>query len=535
MASPADAPECQNSFNPAIAILVVLGLWLRIGYFLFNFRAEYDPAITYLAATGNQVAYIQVVDSAIAAGTPLTTGSIRALFFPGVVDFQPFIVTENLYATDVHPPLYFILTNLWFSVFGAGHIAIACFLNLLFDGLSLLLLYVGVRRILGAKIAANTAILLWLFSPAVLESSLFARQYALGATLAIALVVSFYLLFTENKRQYLYVTVAATTLGMLTHYWFAALGFGLGLWGIGRVLKDRRLLLPLLVYAATGAAVVVFWLALGFLDQVTSKVPDIGAAGVQSIPAIASEALSGLANCCAPDRVWWVIESACALAHLDASVISAFLKIGVVVGCGTLVVLYYHYRIRTSSSAEKGYLRYVIFVALVSYVVFITPSFLLHLGKNDAKYLFFWWPLVLTGLAILLDGSRFRLVVVGYFVLVSTVSIMLDIVGSYYRTELDVLTDAPLIVVDTTERGFLGSLTYYLPEGIRILPVLPELPASLAEPLPPAFVLVLKTHTLAEMIEYLDTLTTFDSTACVFENKPRTVPVTEDVYSVACR
>lgn len=87
-------------------------------------------------------------------------------------------------AADIHPPLYYYLLKLWMALFGPGEAAVRL-LSVLIGVLTIPLVYVLARRLLGEPAALLSALLLAL-SPLHIYFSQEVRMYALAGLLATA-------------------------------------------------------------------------------------------------------------------------------------------------------------------------------------------------------------------------------------------------------------------------------------------------------------------------------------------------------------
>jgi hypothetical protein len=122
---------------------------------------------------------------------------------------------------DGAPPLYYVLLNLWMSVFGEGDVAVRA-MSTVFAVATIPLVFVAGRRIGGQRAA--------LFALALFASSPFAIRYATEArmySLVVLLTVAGLLLVERAVRRTTPVRLAAAGVVagalVLTHYWSAFL------------------------------------------------------------------------------------------------------------------------------------------------------------------------------------------------------------------------------------------------------------------------------------------------------------------------
>lgn len=165
-------------------------------------------------------------------------------------------------ADDVHPPLYYLLLSLSYSLFpGSTSIVIACVLNAVALCAATPLLYLIARTVRAPRWMALLLCLMWVTSAGMVNCAMLVRMYALltfffvAAALAIARVLA-----TDKTRLCHCAAVAAVSfLGFYTQYFFVIFAAGLYL-AAAVVLLFRRRFICLAKCAA--AAVAGFALAV---------------------------------------------------------------------------------------------------------------------------------------------------------------------------------------------------------------------------------------------------------------------------------
>lgn len=220
----------QNSLKAwkltfVLLTLILFGCWLRWTCLGSKQTPSHDECISYLAACGNQGKY--------ALHPPAcewhTVGDIH-LFFEMNPEASWRQIRDDLARYDIHPPLYFWLLNLWLKNRGISPQAGPA-LNLVFVFFSALGLFFLGRRVFSSTQAPLLAVFIWLFSPMVASISLDARQYELLGTVSIYYLLSL-LVFIRPDRGFSWMMVLPgllTTLGLLTHFYFAILIAGAAL------------------------------------------------------------------------------------------------------------------------------------------------------------------------------------------------------------------------------------------------------------------------------------------------------------------
>jgi hypothetical protein len=113
----------------------------------------------------------------------LASDVVRLMGPPDRLTFRT--VLSDVYALDIHPPLYFLLLHAWQWLF-RGSVGTAILLSILTACLSACTLY-AVLTWMVAPPAATLFCVLYVASPAYPQAALMARQYALSACFAILL------------------------------------------------------------------------------------------------------------------------------------------------------------------------------------------------------------------------------------------------------------------------------------------------------------------------------------------------------------
>jgi uncharacterized membrane protein len=119
-------------------------------------------------------------------------------------------------ASDVHPPLYFLLASTWGSVFGFEELGLRS-LSIFFSVLSVVLVYCLAARLFDTRTGLIAAALLAV-SPAFVLYGHNARYYALSAALALVLVALMLLYFRDRAWWALAAYVIAAPALLYTVY-----------------------------------------------------------------------------------------------------------------------------------------------------------------------------------------------------------------------------------------------------------------------------------------------------------------------------
>ncbi len=177
---------------------------------------------------------------------------------------------------DVHPPLYFLLLR-GFVGLGGEHEFIFRFFSVAFGVLCVPMAYALARRMFDAPTAALAALFVAL-SPGLIWYSREIRMYSLVPCLAAALTLAAHRCSRATQRiaQAWLAWIALATVGLLTHYSFAGLIVGQGVflltwtaqrWNVFRA-RDRRILITA---GASLAGVLLLALATPFIQRLLAR------------------------------------------------------------------------------------------------------------------------------------------------------------------------------------------------------------------------------------------------------------------------
>ena len=201
-----------------------------------------DEGISYLAATGHEGEYIQVINHKLYPYGLWVRAS----------EWKRFILPENLFCFqkigydlahyDVHPPLYFWLLHVWFLIFGANLLS-GALLNVALFIPSVFALFGLARYCLKNAVEASLVALIWAGSPAVIRISFISRNYGLLVLFSIIFVwkiLRFSDVTTKIKwPDYVLLLITAAG-GLLTHYHFFLLMAGSSLFLIARLFRSNK-------------------------------------------------------------------------------------------------------------------------------------------------------------------------------------------------------------------------------------------------------------------------------------------------------
>jgi hypothetical protein len=207
------------------------------------------------------------------------------------ISSHPFLDVPGLLHQDGSPPLYYLLLNVWMSVFGFGE-ADTHAMSVAFAMLMVPVAFVAGRAVFGPR-AGWIAALLAAMNPFLTYYAQETRMYALVALLSMIVSGSFVLSFVQRRRWWLPVFGVALALLMYTHNWGLFLAVGTGAAFLALLFSaeaDRRGMLrdAVLVY---GAVAIVY---LPWVPSLLFQVHHTGAPW--SEPPLLRDALSGIAS-----------------------------------------------------------------------------------------------------------------------------------------------------------------------------------------------------------------------------------------------
>lgn len=215
-------------------------------------RISYADEVYTYTITNAESAFVQFV-----AGQWTTGEEISKAFMHDSSDNFDHMI--NMVKFDkVHPPLYYILLYMFFSIFeGSMSIWIPLLLNLIFYLATISLIFSFTYRIFGNLKLSVVITLLCAFNIGMISTAMFIRMYMMLTFFLMAFVYVSYLIWENRDKYFLYIILTFITVcGFLTQYYFAL--FAIGCY-ITEFLYDiwSKKVKSLLLYSAAMAASVV--------------------------------------------------------------------------------------------------------------------------------------------------------------------------------------------------------------------------------------------------------------------------------------
>ncbi len=237
-----------------LVLALVCGLALRIGIVSGRETLSFDGTFSYLEAAGHEGDFEEV--TAAGSEQPPYGEWVSARrwqqFLIAEAPFRPLEMARHLATLNIHLPLYFWLLHVSSRILGM-HVWTGLALNVVIDLLTILVIFGAGRAVFKAPRWAALAALVWAVSPAPLEATRMARQYALLALVSILFAWQFVRIIRSGRAarwsHYLSLTCVVFA-GALTHSFFAVCVMAALLVGIQQ--RHREVLGRVLVSTAAG-------------------------------------------------------------------------------------------------------------------------------------------------------------------------------------------------------------------------------------------------------------------------------------------
>lgn len=167
---------------------------------------------------------------------------------------------------DVHPPLYYIALHTVCSFFpGIFSPWFGLFLNILFLGLTLAILYRMVRNYLGGEMTALIVTAVYGLSYGMMSTAMFLRMYALLTLIVMACCAVHIRIYSEDfklKGKNTVLLMLTVLSGYMTHYYFVLYAIGIATVFVVLMIARRNwnvLLKYVLLLAATAVIGICIW------------------------------------------------------------------------------------------------------------------------------------------------------------------------------------------------------------------------------------------------------------------------------------
>lgn len=254
-----DAPVHPRRFTALALIVMLLAQLALCSWFAVNKEGLFqDESYTYFLANGDWLNSIPEEGVVYTDGEPWHDWASVDSF----LGIDPEMLYKNQ-ESDNHPPLYYILFSLAYSLFpGSVDPVIGVALNIIFALITTVELYFLCRLLDVPKRASLLFCALWAVNPGMVNCMLYLRMYQLLVVffLAAAIAAFSYIKCERFKPTALLAVFLATVGGLLTQYFFLFFGFALYLCcGIALLLRKR------IAHAAGFAAATIGGVVAGIL------------------------------------------------------------------------------------------------------------------------------------------------------------------------------------------------------------------------------------------------------------------------------
>ncbi|MEH1867795.1 MAG: glycosyltransferase family 39 protein [Nostoc sp.] len=248
-----------NSFHLLTIILIVIGILMRF----INIDGKItwaDETFTYLRIYGNTKSDLmqEVVNSQI-----LTAGTLLQKYQSTGVGKSMIDIVKGLAVEDPkHPPLYFVMTNLWVQCFGstvAATRSFSAFISLLIFPA----LYWLCQELFQSKIVGLVAIAIIAVSPFYLVYAQEARMYSLYTLNILLSSAALLRAMRLNTKPSWSIYSLTLLLGLYTHLLFSLVAIGQGIYvAVNQGLRARKILIAYLSAFLAGILAFLPWLFL---------------------------------------------------------------------------------------------------------------------------------------------------------------------------------------------------------------------------------------------------------------------------------
>jgi hypothetical protein len=425
----------------AIVAMIGVGLALHVIAIAGVEQITHDDTISYLAATGHQAQYEQVINS---PGGPVARWVPAAQWqsFTRIDEAFPLLtIARDLGHHDIHPPVYFWLLHVWSLLVGV-HLWTGPVLNLLIHVLTGVVMWRLARHLVRSSWAAWAVVGVWATLPALAETVASSRQYSLAGLLSITMGAVFIRTRPQARAGGLLALGVVTALGLLTLYTFGVVAAGLGLMALAdlRVPARRRTALAqLATFVVSG---IVFLVCQPWLREVLARQQE------QAEPWVASSRAEGL------------------LTDLPRFAITGLpMAAGVAVLTVTAVLAVLAWRVRTRARPVVWIAVWVPAVLAVLYVSGTSPA-----AASEARYFSIVLPYVVFLPVLAWPYLRIRPVAAlaaGVFVVAAVANV------THALREDDTAPTTPLtgdrpVVLDNLARGVLLRMVWDLPPATPV-------------------------------------------------------------------
>ncbi len=456
-----------------LVVALLLGIAFRATTAVGKASLHHDETIAYLAATGHQGEYANIIARQTAPVGQWVEASQWKRFVRVEKPLCFTTIGADLSKHDIHPPLYFWLLHLWVACFGT-EVWSGPTLNILLGLLSTVLLFGLTRDLLGRSTQAAIVALLWNISAGVLAAAFFARPYELLGCCTVLFVWCLVRCLDRSRPcgwKPLSCLALSGAAGLLTHYHFAILLTGGALLALLALVRSQRRRLASIAAAMAASVLGLAVLHPGFSRSFELAQHQAQPAGSEPLSARGERVLSSYAGFFV-GRDTLDIRGGFALEWTIISILAVFVLWAV-----ARALLLYSRRVDTSGTCGQrsgpAYAMYFLIwtagVNIALYLSFVSPQ-----HAMAPRYLVMVWPFfALLPVLLLQTVPRFRNVLTVFLVAAMLVGGAARVRQAFRQgaAQIDpapLLADARQLLVDDVRRGWLPRVVWKCPDDVQV-------------------------------------------------------------------
>ena len=251
---PAAVRQVKTEYWLAL-LLVGLGIAIFLPKLAAVVLIDHDDIISVIGATCNQGRYEQGIPSG---------------HWVSAADWQQYWrldrfscfrqISHDLAHYDIHPPLYFWMLHMWFSVFGVS-IMSGLVLNLGILVITACIIYATCRLLSVSNFLSFVMTLAWMLSLPSRTAIGVIRQYTLFSMLTALLLLLLVLWLKSPQPRYVFGLGIVLTAGFLTHYHFVVPAGCAIMFALAILFKRRKYRELTQLLFATAASGLIFYLS----------------------------------------------------------------------------------------------------------------------------------------------------------------------------------------------------------------------------------------------------------------------------------
>ncbi|MEM6400431.1 MAG: glycosyltransferase [Cyanobacteria bacterium P01_D01_bin.116] len=394
----------ENSFNQLILLLI----WILIGTVLrfANLSSKppwIDEFATIVFSLGNSFQVIPL-NEIITVETLLKPLQVNPIF--GVQE-----VLQKLLTEDIHPPVYFVLSHWWISLWsGQDLIFTARSISAIFGIATIPSIYGLARLSFRSTLIAQLAAAFMTVSPYGIFLAQEARHYTLGSLWVIASLCCLVVAVRRiQQQQPLPIVVAVSwfvinALGISTHYFFSLILCGEAIVLMKYWLKPESRIINIKLWWTIYAAVIgtiatgIFWLNLFLYNRYTGQLTQWIKNSDFNFLSLFNPIFQSLAG-------WITIISLLPVESSQIAVLIASAFVMIIFFVWAIPILIRNYKIQYSLPENRLMIQTFTGILLVVIALFFIITYFFGIDiTRGARYNFVYFPVVILLLGVILAG-----------------------------------------------------------------------------------------------------------------------------------